>query len=263
VTPDAISRALTPPPDGPVHLVPFLPGGYGGVKATAESMRAVAEAGASVIELGIPFSDPIADGPTIQAAYHEALRSGTTVDAVLAANAEAAVAVPTLVMVSYSIVRRRGERRFCESARSAGVSGILCPDLPTKEGEAFADVARTAGLAPVLLVSPATPAARRDTIGTAGGGFVYYQSVAGTTGERDTLPPELAAGVADMRDRTDLPIAVGFGISRKRHLEALHGTAEAAIVGSAFVRRMKAALDADSDPAAACGELTRTLLGRD
>ena len=253
----AIENALRQPPAGPVHLLPFVPGGYGGYDTTAAVLRALDAAGASVIEVGLPFSDPVADGPTIQAAYHEALAGGATVDGVIDAAGGAGAACPLVMMASYSLVRRRGDAAFCRRLAEAGFAGVLCPDLPPPEAEAFTGTAADAGLEAVLLVAPTTPPARRDAIGRLARGFVYYLSVAGTTGERDDLPPELAAGVADMRGRTDRPICVGFGISRPRHVASLRGVADGAIVGSAFVRRMAGTADM---AAAACGTLARELI---
>jgi tryptophan synthase alpha chain len=258
-----IESALRRPPQGPVHLVPFIPAGFGGYQATSAAVLGVAEAGASVIELGVPFSDPVADGPVIQAAYDDALKRGTTVPGVLELVGElrARVRVPMLAMVSYSIVFRAGVEAFCGRARSAGLDGLLCPDLPPPEGEDFCRIARASGLEPVLLVAPTTPPARRDVIGELAGGFVYYLSVAGTTGERSELPPELADGVADMRGRTALPVCVGFGIGRGAQVRGLKGVADGAIVGSAYVKRMNRCLAEGADGMAdGCAELTRELL---
>ncbi len=260
-----IVHALRSAPAGPVHLLPFVPAGFGRLEATAAILKAVAEAGASVIEVGFPFSDPVADGPTIQAAYHEALEAGVTVDQILDALAASRqhVSCPMLTMVSYSIVRRRGDKAFCAQAKAAGLDGILCPDLPPPEADRFAATARDAGLAPVLLVAPTTPPARRDVIGKLADGFIYYLSVAGITGQRDELPPELAAGVKDMKQRTHLPVCVGFGISKHEHLLQLAGVADGAIVGSELVRAISAAKSTGTAAmAAACGKLTRNLLGQ-
>jgi tryptophan synthase alpha chain len=259
-----IAQALRRPPAGAVHLVSFIPAGFGGMEATAAAVRAVAMAGASVIEVGLPFSDPIADGPVIQAAYQEALQRGTTVQSTLDLVGElrGEVSVPMLAMVSYSLVFRAGHEPFCAKARAAGLQGILCPDLPPPEAASFCGAAREAGLEPVLLVAPGTSAARRDEIGRLAGGFVYYLSVAGTTGERAELPADLADGVADMRSRTDLPICVGFGISRPEQVRGLAGVADGAIVGSAYVRRMADALAAGPEAVARdCAGLTRELTG--
>lgn len=243
--------------------MPFIPGGFGGPDSTSAVLRAVSDAGASVIELGIPFSDPVADGPTIQAAYHDALQAGTTLGGVFDAlkRVRGEVKCPVLTMVSYSLVRRRGDEAFCKLAKEAGLDGILCPDLPPPEAEAFAKIAEAAGLEPILLVAPNTPARRRDEIGRLSRGFIYYLSVAGITGQRDALPPELAEGVRDMKGRTDRPVCVGFGISQAAHLQQLKGVADGAVVGSAFVRAMREPLSEGPEAVAgACGQLCRELL---
>ena len=261
----AIETALRAPPPGPVHLLPFLPAGFGGYDVTAAALSALADAGAGVLEVGVPFSDPIADGPTIQAAYHHALQNGVTLDGILdlLAGLCPSLACPTLAMVSYSVVFRGGAAEFCRRARSAGLAGVLCPDLPPPEAEGFCKTAKDAGLSPVLLVAPTTPAARRDEIGRLAGGFIYYLSVAGTTGERDALPPELARGVADMKGRTDLPVCVGFGVGKAEHLRRLRGVADGAVVGTAFVRRLEGARrDGPRAAAAACDGFARELIGR-
>ncbi len=259
----SIRDGLTQAPQGPVHLVPFIPAGYGGLDATRAALPALAKAGASVIEVGIPFSDPIADGPTIQAAYHDALQGGVTLEGCLEAIGETTVDCPMLAMVSYSVVRRRGDAAFCERAKAAGLSGLLIPDLPPPEAERFCEIVKAAGLDPVLLVAPTTPPARRDVIGRLAGGFVYYLSVAGITGQRDALPPDLASGVEDMKGRTELPVCVGFGIGKAEHLRQLRGVADGAIVGSAFVRAMGEAMRYGPVAiAAACGTLARELLGQ-
>lgn len=260
-----IQEALEQRPTGPVHLVPFIPAGFGGYETTAAVLGAVADSGAGVIEVGIPFSDPVADGPTIQAAYHDALVAGTTLDGVFdcVRNAQRDVKCPMLAMVSYSVVFRGTPARFCERARDAGLSGLLCPDLPPPEAAGFARICKECGLEPILLVAPTTPPARRDIIGHLGGGFIYYLSVAGITGQRDALPPELAAGVADMKGRTDLPVCVGFGISRPEHVRSLQNVADGAVVGSAFVKQMRDHGDEGAGGVGrACGELAAKLLGR-
>lgn len=267
-----IQSALRQPPSGPAHMVPFIPAGFGGYETTAATLRAVAEAGASVIEVGIPFSDPIADGPVIQSAYQAALDGGTTVEGIFQCIQEVReqVRVPMLAMVSYSLVFRGGGDRtiiggvelFCRRARHAGFDGLLCPDLPPPEAQAFCAVAKQHGLEPVLLVAPTTSASRRSEIGQLAGGFIYYLSVAGVTGERVTLPPELVGGVSDMRRRTELPICVGFGIGRAEQVRSLSGVADGAIVGSAYVRRMQEGMPGGSEKVSRlCGQFTHELLG--
>lgn len=171
------------------------------------------------------------------------------------------LAIPMLAMVSYSIVFRARPEGFCARAKAAGLSGLLCPDLPPPEALPFCDTARHAGLEPVLLVAPTTPPARRDEIGRRAGGFVYYLSVAGVTGERSQLPDGLAAGVRDMKARTSVPVCVGFGISRRQHIASLRGVADGAVVGSSYVKAIGESLSAGSAGVqAAVARLTRELL---
>ncbi|MEM1011009.1 MAG: tryptophan synthase subunit alpha [Planctomycetota bacterium] len=247
---------------GPVHLVPFFPSGFISDDASKRVMAELANAGAGAIEVGVPFSDPIADGPTIQAAYHETLSRGVTLDHALELGRPDGTSCPRLVMVSYSLAARQDIGAFLQKLVDLGYAGVLCPDLPVGEAEAFCAMARAVQIDPILLVAPNTPAARRNRIGELAGGFIYYLSIAGTTGERDDLPAELETGVRDMRDRTDLPICVGFGISRHRHLQALEGVADGAIVGSAFVRAAERARDRGDDAVVdECGRLARSLIG--
>jgi tryptophan synthase alpha chain len=255
-----LEDALRARATGPVHLVPFYPAGFVSLDVTRRVLDGLAEAGASALEVGVPFSDPIADGPTIQAAYHETLQNGITVGDALEAG-KGNNGPPRLTMVSYSLVRRQGIDAFLDRLVALGYRGVLCPDLPEPEAQVLCQSATSKGIAPVLLVAPTTPAARRDRIGRLGGGFIYYLSVAGITGERDRLPPELADGVRDMKDRTDLPVCVGFGISRREHVESLHGVADGAIVGSAFVKVAQAARADGADAVVrACTDLTTSLL---
>lgn len=243
-----------------IALMPFLAGAYPTRAAFAEALRSVGElGGVGGVEIGFPFSDPVADGPVIQAAFAHALRAGTRVDDVFAAVAEAEPHAPPVAMASYSLVYRYGVERFCAKARDSKFAGVLVPDLPPPEAEAVCKLVRAAGLDTVLLVAPTTSAERRRRIADLCSGFVYYLSTAGVTGERTALPPELADGVADMkRLAAHVPVCVGFGVSTRAHVEQLRGIADGAIIGSALVRTMGEA----PDPARAVAEQCRKLLGR-
>ena len=231
--------------DDRLAFMPFVAAGDPDLATTADVLRTLAEAGADLIELGVPFSDPIADGPVIQASYTRALAGGFK----LAGFWEMLEGVkrdglpPLVGMVSVSIVQRVGPAAFCDRAAAAGLAGLILPDVPGDEAGDLKTHADAAGLDLVQLVSPLTPDARVGRILAACSGFVYVLSVAGTTGERDELPPELAAHLARLRDRTGLPLAVGFGVSRPEHVAALRGKADGAIVGSALVRRLAAFAD--------------------
>ena len=220
-------------------FMPFVAAGDPDLAATVEIVRTLADAGVDLIEVGVPYSDPIADGPVIQASYTRALSGGFTLGEFFRtfAGLDTAGLPPLVAMVSVSIVQRIGPATFSERAKSAGFAGLIVPDLPGDESATIAAAVREAGLDLIQLVSPLTPPARVETVLRHCTGFVYCLSVAGITGERDALPEELAAHLGRLRGKTDLPLAVGFGISRPEHVRALHGRADGAIVGSALVRR--------------------------
>jgi tryptophan synthase alpha chain len=239
-----------------IALMPFVPAGYPDLETTAAVLPALEAGGANLIEVGFPFSDPIADGPTIQAAFTAALRNKLKVADVLRtiAGVRDQVTVPIIAMISYSIVFKYGLDRFLTDAKSAGFDGLIVPDLPPPEAQRICDKIWAAGLDTVLLVAPTSDPARRQQIADLSSGFVYYLSVSGITGERATLPPELAAGVAEMRKISPNPVCVGFGISNSSHVKQLHAVADGAIVGSALVKKMTERL---SDGPAAIAEAAR------
>lgn len=229
--------------------MPFVCGGHPSTDTTAKVIPALAKAGASIIEVGIPFSDPIADGPVIAAAMHEALSSGVTVKSVLESVAKArtdpaSANVGLVAMVSVSIVYRVGIKRFVDDAKSAGFDGFIFPDAPLEESADFAGPVRDAGMTMSLLIAPTTPAERAAKIASACSGFVYMLARVGITGagpQAGNLDfSELAARVSQLRNVTDLPIACGFGIASADHVRATvqQAGADAAIVGSALVKRM-------------------------
>jgi tryptophan synthase alpha chain len=225
-----------------IGLVPFIPAGYPDLPTTAALLPALERAGASVIEIGFPFSDPIADGPIIQEAFVDTLARKVKIGDVFSTigGARAGIILPLVGMLSYSIVFRYGVDRFIKEARSAGFDGLILPDLPPPEAQRTCDIIRTAGLDTILLIAPTTSLVRRKEIVKLSSGFVYYLSVSGITGERDKLPTDLPANIRQIKDLTDLPVCVGFGISQPRHVEQLAGVADGAIVGTAMVRRITA-----------------------
>ncbi len=228
--------------------MPFVPAGYPGLDSTAALLPAIESAGASAIEIGIPFSDPVADGPIIQEAFTHALSQKTRVRDVFNCirQARASVSLPLVAMVSYSIVFRYGVDRFTSDANAAGFDGLIIPDLPSAEARTTCDKARKTGLDTILLVSPTTPAQRRREITQLCSGFVYYLSVSGITGERDRLPADIETNLRELRELTSLPVCVGFGISKAEHVRQLAGLADGAIVGSALVRRIREHLSAST-----------------
>ena len=234
-------------------LMPYLMGGFPDIESSRRAGEACADAGADLLELGIPFSDPLADGPVIQAAGTEALRSGATVDGVLDVCSALSGRLPIVLMTYANSVLSRGFERFVEAAAGAGAAGLIVPDLPHDEGAALRHACDAKGLALVPLVAPTTPAERLGAIGADARGFVYTVSLAGTTGERAELPPGLADTIERVRAVTDRPVAVGFGIATPEQARSVAALADGVIVGSRVVRAA-----GESGPAAV-GELVREL----
>jgi tryptophan synthase alpha chain len=227
-------------------FIPFITAGDPDLDTTVQLGRELARRGVSLIEIGFPYSDPIADGSVIQASYTRALDRGLRVDDVfacirrLAAEPELA-AVPLAGMVSYSLVHRRGPEPFIDQALQAGLSGAIVPDLPVEEAEALTRAASARDFKLIQLVTPTTPRDRAIRIARTSTGFLYCVSVTGITGERDRLPEELRDQLTWLRTQTDLPLCVGFGISRPDHVRTLADVADGVIVGSAIVRRLEQA----------------------
>jgi len=223
-------------------FMPFITAGDPDLETTAAIIEELARRGADLVELGIPYSDPVADGPTIQASYVRALDAGFKVVEVFAMvrRLRERCSIPILTMVSFSIVTRIGPENYFKQAADAGVDGVIIPDLPADEGRAIARMAGAAGLHPVFLVAPTTPPERMKQIVRLSRGFIYYISVAGITGARNDLPTDIADHISRLRQRTNKPVAVGFGISRPEHVRAIARIADGAIVGSAIVKRIHA-----------------------
>ncbi|MGN6505450.1 MAG: tryptophan synthase subunit alpha [Tepidisphaeraceae bacterium] len=242
-----------------IAFLPFIAAGYPDLATSLKLLPALERAGAAAVEIGFPFSDPIADGPTIQAAFTEALAKKLKIDQIFAGLTaiRKEIALPVVAMVSYSVVFRYGVDRFIERAKSSGFNGLLIPDLPPPEAQTVCEKIRAGGLDTVLLVSPSTPPARRELIAKLCSGFVYYLSLAGTTGEREQLPADLEANVRELKTHTQIPVCVGFGIHKREHLQQLAKVADGAIVGSAVVKRLKGA----ADPVAAVEAYARELVG--
>jgi tryptophan synthase alpha chain len=225
---------------GEIGLVPFVPAGYPNLATTGAAISALDAAGATAIEVGFPFSDPVADGPTIQQAYTAALAAKTTVTDIFSTirAVSPSLRAPLVGMVSYSIIYRQGTEKFLAAAREAGFSGLIIPDLPPPEAQSVCSQIAKAGLEICLLIAPTTAPARRKEICDLCTGFVYYLSVSGITGQRADLPADLSDNLRELRTLTDKPICVGFGISRPDHVKSLKGHADGAIVGSAIVGKM-------------------------
>lgn len=227
--------------DGRKLLCPFFASGYPTLELTARLLKVAQDGGAGCIELGIPFSDPVADGPVIQACFTHALANGVTVDQSLEMVRRArglGVTVPIVVMVSFSIIFKRGSRAFAKACSAAGVDGIILPDVPLEEAGGVVAAMRAEGLRSSLLVAPTTPPERRAAIARLCDGFVYYVSVVGITGERKQLPADVAAQVGSIRAMTRTPVCVGFGISTAEQVREVAAVADGVIVASAIMRRI-------------------------
>jgi tryptophan synthase alpha chain len=218
-------------------LMPYLMAGYPDLERSREIARAYVDGGADLIELGIPFSDPLADGPVIHAAGVAALATGVRVDDAMSVVRDVADRVPVVVMCYANIILARGLERFADMLLAVGASGLIVPDLPLEEAPATLDALDARGLALVPLVAPTTPEARLAQIGARARGFLYTVSVTGTTGERASNDGGLAAILARARAHTDVPVAVGFGIGTpEQAAAAADAGADGVIIGSRLVR---------------------------
>jgi len=241
-------------------LVAYITAGDPSLAATEKIVLAAAEAGADVIELGVPFSDPVADGPTIQRASERALRSGTTLAGVigLVEKIRAQSDVPLVLFTYFNPILQMGLEKFAKTAALAGADGVLATDLTPEEAEEYRSTLQAHGLDTVFLAAPTSTDARLALIAHVSSGFLYLISRAGVTGAREALPPDLPALVRRTRKFTSLPIAVGFGISLPTHVTVLGGIADAAVVGSALVSEIEKASTVEA-AAVAVGERIRVL----
>ncbi len=224
---------------GEKALMPFLTAGDPDIATTAQLIRAAQSAGANLCEVGIPYSDPVADGPVIQASYQRSLDGGFKLrDAFELASDLEDLEIPLVTMVSYAIVYRVGLEDYVRQAKQAGYAGAIVPDLLVEESDELSRICRAADFSLVQLVTPTTPRDRQVRIAQASSGFLYYVSVTGITGERVALPNDLVENVGWLREQTDLPICIGFGISSPETAARLAPVADGLIVGSAMIRRI-------------------------
>jgi tryptophan synthase alpha chain len=227
-------------------LIVYTMGGFPTVDRWFHSMRAIAAGGADFIEIGLPFSDPIADGPVIQAASHAALRHGVTIERLLSGVVRARLQVPIILMSYLNPLLSHGPRRLFRDFVRAGVSGLIVPDLPADGAGEWISLSRAFGVHLVFLAAPTSDDRRLKVIAAQSSGFVYCVSLTGTTGARETLPPGVDRMVRRLRSFTRKPIAVGFGVSTPDQVERLSRTADGVIVGSRIVRAVGEGEDVES-----------------
>lgn len=248
-------------------FIPFITAGDPNVATTVRLVREVARRGAALVEVGFPFTDPIADGSVIQASYSRALAGGLRMDDVFDAfrtltSSVGYEDVPLIGMISFSLVHHRGPERFVREAKEAGFSGVIVPDLPIDEAADLVKLAKDQDFKLIQLVTPTTPRARARQIAELSSGFLYCVSVVGITGARTELPAELLDQLRWLRTQTDLPLCVGFGVSTPEHVRTLREHVDGVIVGSALVRQLETVAQAGVDVTVnAIGSLVEGLCG--
>jgi len=252
-------RLLAAQPGG--ALVPYFTSGFPDVPTTTELLRRADRLGIAAVEIGIPYSDSIADGPVIQASFHAALAHGHRVtDAFAMVEAlRSQLECALIAMLSYSIVHKQGLGRFMADAAGVGFDGVILPDVPVEEAGPVLTAAVDAGLCHIGLVAPTTDIERRRAIVDASAGFVYQIATAGTTGERSAVDAAIEQEVRDLRALTSLPICVGFGISTAEHVRSVCRFADGAIVGSALVRRIAEDFERGLDGSAIADDVEQAL----
>jgi tryptophan synthase alpha chain len=274
VAPPGLSTSLTPiqgrfaelASQGRCALMPFVMAGDPDLETTASTLLALQEAGADLIELGIPYSDPLADGPVIQAAASRALAAGTTPAAALALleRLRGQLTIPVVLFTYSNPLLNRGMEAFCDAAAAAGAAGLVVPDLPLEEAEKLSALAAARGLDVVLLVAPTTPPERMARIHAASRGFTYLVSVTGVTGVRSALQERVGGLVGQLKAQGGTPVAVGFGISAPEQARQVRDWgADGAIIGSALVKRMAEAhsqgRSVSEEAGRTCAELRQAL----
>lgn len=231
---------------GKTALIPYVTAGDPHPSITVPLMHCMVAAGANIIELGVPFSDPMADGPTIQQAHERALAHHTSLRDILAMVTEfrqTNQTTPVVLMGYLNPIEIMGYESFAKAAQAAGVDGVLTVDLPPEEGMGVLPMFREHGLDPIFLISPTTPTVRMQSVAAAGGGFVYYVSLKGVTGANTLDVAQVAARLAQIREHTDLPVGVGFGIKDATTAAAVAQVADAVVVGSAVIKQIEAHLN--------------------
>lgn len=242
--------------EGRAALIPYVMAGYPTLKASERMVRTLSEAGADLIEIGIPYSDPLADGATIQKASEVALSHGVTTEDVfgLVKRIRQHSDIPLILMTYYNVIFRFGAESFARRAASSGADGVICPDLPPEEGATWQKVGRRYGLNTIFILSPTSTEERIEKVASLSRGFIYCVSLTGVTGAREKLPANLAQFLTRVRAKTDKPLAVGFGISTPEQARKVAKLADGVIIGSAllnrqgvtsFIGKIRKALDAN------------------
>jgi len=221
-------------------FIPYVTVGYPSIDATLKIVPLLEASGADIVELGIPFSDPLADGPTIQASSYQSLQQGTTPQICLevAEKLRAKVNIPLVFMTYFNPVHYYGQDTFCRDSASAGISGLIVPDLPPEEGAELEEASKKHGIDLIYLLAPTSTNERIDMVASRSRGFIYLVSLTGVTGARTGLPPELEDFVGRVRQRTEQPLCVGFGISSADAARRVAKVADGVIVGSRLVQLM-------------------------
>lgn len=220
-------------------FIPYIMAGHPNIRRTKELVRILEDCGADIIELGVPFSDPLADGPTIQKAAQEALQEGVTVGTVLelVSGLRKETRIPIILMTYYNLIFRYGEERFVLDASAAGVDGLIVPDLPPDEAGELIRHARTKAFDTIFLLAPTSTEERIKKVSRASAGFIYYVSITGITGAKLSMDPAIESHISRIRSESKKPVAVGFGISTPEEAAAVSRFADGVIIGSAIVKR--------------------------
>lgn len=227
-------------------LMPYTTGGYPDMDSCRRVLEAFISGGADIIELGVPYSDPLADGPVVQASTQQALDEGVTTDDVLGLAGEFSGRLPVVLLVYYNCVLAYGIESFVKAVSAAGVSGLIVPDLPVDEAGEFIEACSEKSVDAILLVAPTSTDDRIEMIAESAAGFIYCVSVAGVTGTRDSLSDDLPDFLQRVRTRTDVPLAVGFGVSTPEQAADVAVYADGVIIGSKLITIVRDAPDIDS-----------------
>lgn len=248
--------------EGKKAFMPFITAADPNLAFTRKVLRKLDQLGCSMAEIGIPYSDPIADGPVIQASYTRALSTKVKLHDIFEQIAleRPNIAMPLVSMVSYAIIHRQGPERFVDDALAAGFAGAIVPDLLVEECGTLSRICKAKKFNLIQLVTPTTPRERALKIAELSSGFLYFVSVTGITGERTELPPDLVDRVSWLRERTPLPICIGFGISKPEHVRLLAPVSDGLIVGSAIVRLMEQAAKSEAAALQSIDQLVTSLM---